>query len=103
MSIEVSLAPQITKALEKLCETPEQTILRLEAEKEQLSKELAEERNLRYNFERRNSELETKIAEFCFVDKILRFAEPACWQRAAYHLFSIHIFAKFVNPFVRAA
>lgn len=61
--VEVTLAPQLTQALQKFYETEEQTIERLEREIAQLQIDLSTERKLRYDAERKNEELAQTIQQ----------------------------------------
>ena len=47
--VEVTLAPHLAEAIQRMYETEAQTITRLEREKEQLQNDLSTERRLRYN------------------------------------------------------
>ena len=61
--VEVTLAPHLAEAIQRMYETEAQTITRLEREKEQLQNDLSTERRLRYNAERKVEELEQTIQQ----------------------------------------
>ncbi len=61
--VEVSLAPGLAEALQRLYETDEQKIERLQKENAQLRTDLGIERKCRYDAEQKNIELTQKIAQ----------------------------------------